>query len=222
MNIRTLALIILTTISSDIWAMAQSKQKTQIPPKESSVNANSAKDSLVGEDRWAVELFQRDYKIEYYDSYKGLVVVSDNDTYKYGCDTVINVLSPISELKEILKKGVFHPGVIDASFKYRRIFKIKLLKESTTPIVRDTLTKKVFYNITRTDSITIENFEELKFLEKTPTRKRFRFWLIRKGLGYPSACFIELTNEKATLQTDMVTFINGSKLTFFEEGWIVI
>jgi hypothetical protein len=54
MNIRTLALIILTTILSDIWAMAQSKQKTQIPPKESSVNANCAKDSLVGEDRWAL------------------------------------------------------------------------------------------------------------------------------------------------------------------------
>ena len=88
----------------------------------------------------------------------------------------------------------------------------------------DTLStmQKVFYNMTRTDSLTISDFEELKFLNKSNTQKRFRFWLFRKGTANPTVCFIELTNDKANDKTDFTTFINGAVLTYFKSGWIVI
>ena len=66
--------------------------------------------------------------------------------------------------------------------------------------------------------LTISNFEELDFLSESPIQKRFRFWLQGKGLVNPTVCFIELTNQNATENTDIETFINGASLTFYKEG----
>lgn len=74
----------------------------------------------------------------------------------------------------------------------------------------------------RTDSLIISNLEELKFLNTMPKQRKFRFWLSRKGFANPTVYFFELTNENATSETGMSSFINGSKLTFFELGWIII
>jgi hypothetical protein len=68
----------------------------------------------------------------------------------------------------------------------------------------------------------ISNFEELDFLSKTPTQKKFRFWLQGIGIVNPTVCFIELTNQDATENTDIETFIKGASLTFYKEGWIII
>ena len=70
--------------------------------------------------------------------------------------------------------------------------------------------------------LAISNFEELKFLNHSPTQKRFRFWLNRNTLINPTVCFIELTNQNATDETDIETFIRGASLTFYKEGWIII
>lgn len=70
--------------------------------------------------------------------------------------------------------------------------------------------------------LTISNFEELKFLNYSPTVKRFSFWLNRNTLLNPTVCFIELTNQNATDKTDIENFIRGASLTFYKEGWIII
>jgi hypothetical protein len=70
--------------------------------------------------------------------------------------------------------------------------------------------------------LTISNFEELEFLNHSPTQKRFRFWLNRNTLLNPTVCFMELTNQNATDKTDIETFIKGASLTFYKEGWIII
>ena len=70
--------------------------------------------------------------------------------------------------------------------------------------------------------LAISNFEELKFLNHSPTQKRFRFWLNRNTLINPTVCFMELTNQSATNETDIETFISGATLTFYKEGWIII
>jgi hypothetical protein len=68
----------------------------------------------------------------------------------------------------------------------------------------------------------IGNFEEQFFLENSTTHKRFKFWLTRKELSNPVACFIELTNQSATDKTYVETFIKGASLTFYKEGWLII
>ena len=70
--------------------------------------------------------------------------------------------------------------------------------------------------------LVISNFEELKFLSPSSTQKRFRFWLNRNTLLNPTVCFIELTNQFATDEMDLETFIEGASLTFYQEGWLII
>lgn len=68
----------------------------------------------------------------------------------------------------------------------------------------------------------ISDIEELKFTEKSPQQRRFKFLLYRKGLLNPTACFFELTNRHATQKTNLIEFIKEAKLTFIKQGWIMI
>jgi hypothetical protein len=68
----------------------------------------------------------------------------------------------------------------------------------------------------------ITDIEELKFVEKSEKRRRFRFLLYQKWLSNPTVCFFELTNMNATQATDLSEFIRGATLTFFKRGWIMI
>jgi len=126
---------------------------------------------------------------------------------------VIALNIPI-DLKSIFSKGIFYPAIITEQIKSK-------INNNGQP---DTLISgnKAIYNLTRTDSLTISNFEELTSLSKSSTKKRFRFWLCCKGLVNRTVCFIELTNQSATDKTDMKTFISGAMLTFYKEGWIIV
>jgi predicted small secreted protein len=173
------------------------------------------------EDYWAVELFKRDYKRQQYEIYKGSIIMYGN-TYRYN-DIVLTVYTN-PELKAIFKKGIFYPGIMGESFKDRT--KIRLMKDTMMEQQKKDTSKKMKKfdnNLVGTDSLTIHNFEELRFLSSTPKQKRFRFWLEGKyPIANPTVCFLELTNENATATTDIITFINGAKLTFFEEGWVIL
>ena len=164
------------------------------------------------EDYWAERLFKKEYSKTSFDKFKGDVVIN-GDGFIFGDKTFVIVNTP-KELKPIFSSGLFYPNIITGDTK-------SVIKSQAE---LDTLSteQKVFYNLTRTDSLTISGFEELKFLTKANTQKRFRFWLFRKGTANPTVCFIELTNDKANDKTDLTTFINGAVLTFFKSGWIVI
>ena len=164
------------------------------------------------EDYWAEQLFEKEYSKKHFDKFKGDIVIN-GDGFIY-CEKTFVVVNTPKELKAIFSSGLFYPAIITGD---------------TKPVVRsqaelDTLStsQKVFYNMTFSDSLTISEFEELKFLTKSNTQKRFRFWLFRKGVANPTVCFIELTNDKANDKTELTTFINGATLTFFKSSWIVI
>jgi hypothetical protein len=71
-------------------------------------------------------------------------------------------------------------------------------------------------------SLSINGLEELEFLSNSPRVKRFRFWLYRPNMANPQVYLFELRNEKATKKTNWENWINGSKLTFLKDGWIII
>lgn len=69
----------------------------------------------------------------------------------------------------------------------------------------------------------ITNVEELTFLESSPKVKRFRMWLSDGVIANPIVYLFELTNEKANGKNfTTVEFIQGSKLTFLKQGWLII
>ncbi len=172
------------------------------------------------EDYEAEQFFIKNYKVEHYKKYEGPIVLNDDD-YAYKDAIIDRPLSP--EMRAILDKGIFYPYVMRQAYKY--LPKIRVNKDSLIAWrKRDTSTvkPKIFYKFPRMDSLRIYNFEKIKSLEKTPKQKRFRFWLFRKGFGNPTVCFMELTNKNAASEIDLLSFIDGAKLTFFQEGWIVI
>jgi hypothetical protein len=164
------------------------------------------------EDYWAEELFETKYLKKHFEKFKGDIVLN-GDGFIFGDKTFVIINTP-KELNAIFSGGIFYPNIIIGDTK-------SVIKSQAE---LDTLSaeQKVFYNMTRTDSLTVSDFKELKFLSKSPKYKRFKFWLWQKGFANPTACFIELTNESATDKTDLTNFILGASLTFFHEGWVGI
>ena len=164
------------------------------------------------EDYWAEQLFEKEYSKTHFDKFKGDIVIN-GDGFIFGDKTFVITNTP-KELKPIFSSGIFYPSIITGD--------TKSIVKSQAELDTLSTAQKVFYNMGRTDSLTISGFEELKFLSKSNTQKRFRFWLFRKGVANPTVCFIELTNDKANGKTDLTTFINGAALTYFKSCWIVI
>jgi hypothetical protein len=73
----------------------------------------------------------------------------------------------------------------------------------------------------------LHDFEEPEYLKTSPQVKRFKIvvgvWF-NGGikLANPIVYFFELTNKKATKDTDIKTFIEGAELTFLKQGWVMI
>jgi len=70
--------------------------------------------------------------------------------------------------------------------------------------------------------LTVNMWDELKELNPSFKVKRFRLSVHMFNMANPLAYFMELTNEHATSDMDVMTFIEGANLTFFKEGWIML
>ncbi|HEY2583850.1 MAG TPA: hypothetical protein VGI43_18720 [Mucilaginibacter sp.] len=178
------------------------------------------------EDYWGEQLFKTQYKRQEFLRFKGQITPS-KDAYNYD-GAVLNLSYIEPELKIIFEKGIFYPQLlVEKTFNESEPkIKIRIIKsepriEPQSDSVKSSQIAPL-YNLTRIDSLTISNFEELKFLSQSPRQKRFRFRLWRKGLPFETVYFIELTNESATSQTDITTFIKDSSLTFLKEGWVIL
>ncbi len=129
--------------------------------------------------------------------------------------------------KEEYKKQSFQKfsGKIDLFNKNTYRFNTLTLEVSYTPVeLRTIFSLGLLYPTLMggEDSLKITDLQELKYLESTPTYKRFSFWLFRPWLANPQVYYIELTNESATKETDLIRFIRGAKLTFLRAGGIII
>jgi len=164
------------------------------------------------EDYWAERLFYDKYKKENYKRFAGTIEIVDKNNIRFGNKILRGYFPP--ELKSIFTQGIFYPKIITGDSVAP--------KKSSEEINKMTDGQRVFYNMTQNDTLRIGEFEELKFLSKNPTIKRFRYWEYRKGFANPKVYFIELTNMAADKSTDMETFIKGATLTFVKDGWIIM
>src|SRR5438105_2291848 len=140
------------------------------------------------EDYWAEQFFKNQYLKQIFTKYDGEIIVN-GEGFLFLDQTLVVTNTP-KELRNIVAKGIFYPSVITGQINT----KIKSKEQLDTLSVE----QKAFYNLTRTDSLTISNLEELTFLNKQHTQKRFRFWLYRKGILNSTVCFLELKNKDAT------------------------
>jgi len=162
---------------------------------------------------FAKEVFKKDYKKQNLERFNGQVVKIDESTFRFG-DKVLIVDTEDNRLMDIFSSGIFHPDIIDKN-------------RATKPLMKtqsDTMTEseQVFYNLSRNDSTTIGNLEELKKLNPDSKTKRFVFWLYQKGMMNPTECYFEIFNKNGTKQMTIEEFIKDSNLTFYHRGTIII
>ena len=164
------------------------------------------------EDYWAEKLFEENYTKQYYKKFTGDIIVIDETKIRFGNKILQANFSP--ELKSIFTQGIFYPHIITGDSVSP--------KKTDEEIRKMTGVQRMFYTMTQNDTLTIGEFEELKFLSTSPTVKRYRFWEYRKWSTNPQIYFIELTNTTADKSTDLATFIKGATLTFVKDGCIIM
>ncbi|RZL40794.1 MAG: hypothetical protein EOP00_26115 [Pedobacter sp.] len=166
------------------------------------------------EDYWTEELFRNEYVKQSFERFKGKVTVIDKNTVTFDNKT-LTIWAFEPALLEILTEGIFYPQILIGSEENQPIKNSEELKMMSVE-------ERISYKMTKNDSLKISDFEEVKFLSKSPKVKRFRFWNFRSGFANPMVYFIELTNEDATETTDLKTFIKSAQLTFVKSGWLIL
>ena len=161
---------------------------------------------------WAQEIFDKKYTAQYFELYKGKINTLTETTFDYD-QSFISVNFPEKEYKILFEKGIFYPAVF-AGYSDGRILE--------PPQLSGSINKSPVYNFSRTDSLFVGIMEDLEFLNPSPKVKRFKLYLNRHGLINPSMYIFELTNEKATEKTSLLSFITDAKLTFFKFVSILI
>lgn len=146
-----------------------------------------------------------------YKPFAGHINVIDSGAVQYNGDVLlIKGISP--EYFYLFQHGILHSGLFGGG------------KGNSQKINLDTLSanQKAFYAFIRTDTLTISNITAQSLKDNSKKVKRFTFWLFKKGLANPIEYHFELTNPNGTNSTNSATFIQGSKLTLFEQGSIII
>lgn len=147
------------------------------------------------EDYWAEKFFYEKYQKEVYQKYVGQVHKYNNTTFGFD-RTVILLLNYPKKLTSLFKTGLLYPSLFIGSTYYQ-------------------------------DTLKIDALEELQFLKLPPTKKRFRLWLYPKGpkgmlILNPNVYLFELTNEHASTETNLETFLQTATLTFLKKGWRIL
>lgn len=163
--------------------------------------------------QFAKDVFNsKEYVKGNYDRFYGQIDSIDANTFRLG-EKILKIEAGNNELRKLIGIGVFNAD---------EIFGKETTKKTKTEIDSLSQNQKVFFNLTRNDSIAICCFEPLEKLDPNPQTKRFKFWIMRAGATNPTEYYIELYNEKATKETKLSEFIENSKMSFYYKGTLII
>ena len=161
--------------------------------------------------RWGKKIFAENSGKQFFNRYEGKVIVLTKQVYKYD-EKIIEVLDTDSSWLPIFEAGILTPNIIAGNSAIKSKSELDSLP----------ISERYFYNTIRSDSVKVSNLEQLNYPQQSSKVKRFRILFWRSNEMNPSLYFFELSNEKATIETDIRTFILGSKLTVFEFGSVLI
>jgi len=161
---------------------------------------------------WAQEIFDKNYSPQLFERYKGTIILINETTFRYD-ESIIIAHFIEKEYRAIFEKGILYPAIF-GGYNDGRILEL--------PQVPDSVRSKPFYSFSRNDSLYVGIMESLMFLNPSDKIKRFKLYLSRPGVMNPSMYVFELTNDTANKTTDLVSFINGARLTFFKFVSILI
>jgi hypothetical protein len=163
--------------------------------------------------QFAKDVFNsKEYVKRNYDRFYGRIDSIDSNTFKFG-EKILKIETGNNELRKLIGIGIFNAD---------EIFGKQTTKKSKAELDSLSQNQKVFFNLSRNDSLAICCFESLEKLNPNPQTKRFKFWVMRIGVANPTEYYIELYNDKATKETELGKFIENSKMSFYYKGTLII
>lgn len=168
--------------------------------------------TLSPKDKKIIEHFEKNYKKQNYKRFSGTITVNNNSV---SFDKKKVTFDPAEKnIQNILKNGLIYPQLISD-------YQAEKYKEETTDRTQKRFMKiqkdwKAAFDI---KTLKLSQLQELTYFKGNERTKRFK--VISKNSNLPNSVtyFFELTNDKATAQTSLEDFVNGSKLTYFEQEW---
>jgi len=161
---------------------------------------------------WAQHIFEKNDNPQIFERYKGTIMLVNETTFRFD-ESIIIAHFIENEYRAIFEKGIIFPAIF-AGYNDGRFLEL--------PQDPDPARSKPFYSFSRNDSLYVGIMENLTFLNLSGKIKRFKLYLSRPGLLNPSMYVFELTNDTASKTTDLDSFINGARLTFFRFVSILI
>jgi hypothetical protein len=187
------AFITTILLAGSLFAAAQ-------PPTKKASKEPDFKNQGEAEDYWMRKIFANEYIPQTFERYKG-PITRNGQYYSYG-NWVLKIETNVKEWLSIFANGTVYPGIAQSN------------------------NTSINASSAKADTSIISAIEEIHFPTLSPTRKRLRYWLFSKVFGSwianPTIYFIELTNDNSTKDTDLPTFLNGSRLSFYRRGWLII
>jgi hypothetical protein len=142
---------------------------------------------------WAERIFRNEYKEEVIERFNGSVIREPGNVFSLKQDK-LHLFDSAPELSAIISEGLFHPALMIGSYDKRK--------------------KGLKLNIIYIAEVRIPN---------TPNnRKRFKVIVGFPKMENPSVYLFELTNTTYQKSDGMDSFIRGSRMTFFIDGWVMI
>lgn len=162
---------------------------------------------------WTKKLFKLEYKKQAYERFDGNILIISQNEIQF--DNKILIVHCDDDYLGIFRLGIIYPQLSIGFEENNMILSEEELGKKSSE-------EKFLYHIRRNDTFSVSNIEELTYVNKSPSIKRFRFLSFKKGFTNPDVYFFELTNEKATKSTTRSDFIKNSTLTFYKRGWVML
>jgi hypothetical protein len=158
---------------------------------------------------WQEQLIDGIYLPQGFERYKGSITIIDDHTINYdGLILFLYDCDPV--LRKIFETGIFYPGILRAYHSGQIIIK----QEAPDSLNQ---TGKLFWQLLSLDSLQIDIIEQTKVFGDKPITRKFQLLVWRRGVMNPTEYNLELTNEVATKETDLLSFITGSRMTYFKK-----
>ena len=169
-------------------------------------------ENLSPKDKKIIEQFEKNYKKKSYKRFEGIITVNNN----YVSFDKKTVTFDTSEklIQNILKNGLIYPQLISD-------YQAEKYREETTDRTQKRFMKlqkdwKAAFDI---QSLNMSQLQEMKYFKNNIKTKRFKVSSKNSNLPNSVTYFFELTNDNANAQSTIEEFVNGAKLTYFEQQW---
>jgi len=153
-----------------------------------------------------------------YKRFNRKITLIDKNTIQFGSNTLF-VINTNDALKDLFIKGIIYPEIFNETQNKKAESNAIEPRDSAVVVIKDSIFMSCLFSM---DSLIISDFEQIEEYDQRPNVRTFSFLLFRKRFANPISYKVELINNEANKQTDILTFIKNAYILKLIAGSILI